>query len=375
MKLTGYIRPDGRVGFRNYTVILPLVGCLSDIARRISSSDSNSVPLIHPNGCELVDFDADWMALQMERLVTHPNVRSVLFLTMGCASTNTYRLSQKAASKGKLVESINFHATGGTHKTVEKGVQLIQKMTKKSEKEKKEPVDVSSITLGTKCGSSDKSSFDFLHTVTGLACDRIVDEGGTVVLSEDFELYADIETLAERGINAEVKAGILSLRDDLQARFKRRFNKDLPWSEEMKEGSAKHAAKAGSRPIQRVVPLKEVIEGPGMIIYNGPNSDLVSVTAMAVAGCNMIVFTTGRGTPIGGPCLPAVKVTANRRTAQSMPENIDISFPGVVEGTQDFEEAADLLYDKMVRVANGEMTQSENLKHFEMQIHINGVTY
>ena len=138
MKLTGYIRPDGRVGFRNYTVILPLVGCLSDIARRISSSDSNSVPLIHPNGCELVDFDADWMALQMERLVTHPNVRSVLFLTMGCASTNTYRLSQKAASKGKLVESINFHATGGTHKTVEKGVQLIQKMTKKSEKEKKE---------------------------------------------------------------------------------------------------------------------------------------------------------------------------------------------------------------------------------------------
>ena len=375
MQLTGYVRPDGRVGFRNHLIVLPLVGCVSDIARRIADSVGGAMSIVHPHGCEFDDFDSEWLGLQMTRLATHPNVGGVVFLTLGCGATNEYGIAQKAAEAGKLVGTVNFHQMGGTNKSVQAGSDLAGKMMPKLQARKREPVDTSAVIMGTKCGSSDKTSVDVLHHVTAIACDRLVDEGGTVVLAENCELWQDIETLAERAANEQVKSDILKIRDDLQALHKERFGKEWEWSEKGKVTSLKRAAKAGTRAIQRVIPLEGTIEGPGLVIHDGPNTDLVSVTSMAVAGCNLQLFTTGMGTAIGGPCVPTIKVTANRRTQELMSENIDVGVGEVTEGEMTREEGADKIYDAILRTANGEQTKSEKLGHFEMQFHIKGVTW
>ena len=375
MSLTGYVRPDGRVGFRNYLVVLPLVGCVGDIARRIADRADGAVPIVHPHGCELQATDSVWLALQMEGLALHPNVGGVLLVTMSCGATNQYRLADKAAEAGKLVETVNFHRAGGTHKSVQLGGDLAEKMLERLGKTEREPVDISALVLGTKCGSSDRTSFDVLHDVTGVACDRIVDAGGTVVLAENFELVADIETLAERGVDERVKADILGIKDPLLRSYEARVGTGLELGEEAKAASFKHAAKAGTRPIQRVIPLAGRIEGPGLVVHDAPNSDLVSVTTLAVAGCNMVLFTTGRGTPVGGPCVPTVKVTANPRTQEHMAENIDVGVGEVTEGKMSAEQGAERIYDATLRIANGELSKSERLKHFEMQFCIQGVTF
>ena len=374
MSLNGYVRPDGRVGFRNNVVILPLVGCVGDIARRIADRLDGAVALVHPHGCELDGPDADYLSLQMERLLVHPNVGGVILVTMACGATNRFGLAQKAGQAGKLVETVNFHRTGGTIKCVEAGAEIGAKMLAKLGEQPRQALDMSALILGTKCGSSDATSFDVLHKVTGSVCDRLVDEQATVVLGEDYELVPDIENLAKRGVNPRVRSDILRIGSDLEASLRKRHNTEPSWTEEVRAGSAKHAAKAGTKPIQEVIPLEGMIEGPGLVVHNGPNSDLISVTTLAAAGCNMLLFTTGRGTPVGGP-LPTVKVTANRKTEQWMTENIDVGVADVTEGKISAQEGAQRIYDALVRHANGEPTKAERLRHTEIQFHIKGVTF
>jgi len=311
----------------------------------------------------------------MQGLVTHPNVGGSIFVTLGCASTNSFRLPKKASEAGKLVEIVNFHKVGGTSQSVQVGVEMANKMAEKLRRHKREPVDMSAVVLGTKCGSSDNVSGDVLHPVTGITCDRIVDEGGTVVLAENYELLADIEALAARAVNGQVKADVLKIRTDLVELLKARHGQAPEPTEQGKISSFKHASKAGTRPIQRVIPLQGQIKGPGLVIHDGPNSDLVSVTTMAVAGCNLQLFTTGRGTPVGGPCAPTIKVTATPRTQNLMAENIDVGVAEVTEGKISHEEGAERIYQAILRVARGELTKSERLGHFEMQFHIKGVTF
>ena len=375
MSLTGYVRPDGRVGFRNYLVVLPLVGCVGDIVRRIADSADGAMPIVHPHGCELQGPDSKWLALQMEGLALHPNVGGVLLVTMSCGATNQYHLADKAARAGKLVETVNFHRAGGTRRSVQLGVDLAGKIIDQLRETEREPVDISALVLGTKCGSSDRTSVDVLHEVTGVACDRIVDAGGTVVLAENVELVADIETLAERGIDERVKSDIRGIRDSMMRSYEARVGTGLKLGEKDKAASFNHAAKAGTRPIQRVVPLVERIEGPGLVIHDSPNSDLVSVTTLAVGGCNMLLFTTGSGTPVGAPCVPTVKVTANPRTQEHIQEHIDVGVGEVTEGKMSVQEGAERIYDATLRIANGELSKSERLRHFEMQFSIQGVTF
>ena len=375
MHLTGYVRPDGRVGFRNHLIVMPLVGCVSDIARRIADAVEGAMPIVHPHGCELGGADGDWLGLQMEGLAAHPNVGGVIFVTLACGKTNQYGIPQKAAEAGKLVETVNFHKVGGTTKSVQAGVEFARKMMPELKRQKRQPVGISAVVLGTKCGSSDNTSLDVLHFVTGLACDMIVDGGGTVVLAENCELVADIETLAARAVNDKVKRDVLQIRTGLDRLLSARLGQGLAGDESQRRASFKHAAKAGNRPIQKVVPLEGRIEGPGLIIHDGPNNDLVSVTTMAVAGCNLQLFTTGRGTPVGGPCAPTIKVTANPRTQELMEENLDVGVAEVTEGKITREEGARRIHDCIIATAIGELTKSERLGHFEMQFHIKGVTF
>lgn len=382
MELRGYVRADGSVGFRNHLLIVPTTGCLHFLAWKIADRVPGTVPLVHPHGCDLQGGDGELFGRQLGHLVAHPNVGGVLFLTMGCAATNSLRLAHQARQSGRLVAELNTHVVGGSTKTIQQACELLAPMVAELAGQQRREVPLSSLVVGTKCGSSNADSFAYCHPVLGAACDRLVDAGATVVLSEDCELYAGAEELAGRAATEATARDIRAMAETLGRYWKDRFNRDLipppddlQGRERVRQRSLEHAAKAGSRPIQRVIDMQDKIQGPGLVILNGPNTDLESMTCLAASGCQLIVFTTGAGTVVGSPAAITVKMTATLATWERMRENLDLEVSGYKVGTEPLPEAAARTVEHIVAAANGQLQAAERLGHWEVAFPIRGVTF
>jgi len=382
MELRGYLRTDGSVGFRNHLLIVPTTGCLHFLAWKIADRMPGTVPLVHPHGCDLHGPDGELFGRQLAHLVMHPNVGGVLLLTMGCAATNSLRLCQRAKDSGRLVTELNTHMVGGSTATVERACDVLRPMLAELGAQQRREVPLSSLIVGTKCGSSNADSFSHCHPVLGAACDRLVDAGATVVLSEDCELYAGAEDLANRATSPETARDIRDMAANLRCCWQERFRKDLvplpedlPGRQRLRQRSLEHAAKAGSRPIQRVIPMDDKVQGPGLVILNGPNTDLESMTCLAASGCQVIVFTTGAGTVVGSPVAVTVKMTATRATWQRMRENLDLEVSGYREGVESLEAASARTMEHIIAAANGTFQAAERLGHWEIAFPIRGVTF
>jgi len=381
MQLSGYERADGRVGFRNHVIVIPLTGCQVEIARRIASSVPGATCLGHVNGCDLQGADFELFGAILEHFATHPNVGGVLLLGMGCAAPLSFQLPKRAAESGRRVETLNAQ-NAGTTGTVEAGVRIVRDMVDRLQAVERTAVPFAALTVGTKCGASDDNSFAHCHPVVGRACDILVGRGATVVLSEDCELVAAADALADRATTSEVGAQIRDMAEQVNRGWKARFGSSL---EELSlrgqtrpqwvERSLAHAAKAGTTPIRGFFDMAETVSGPGLVILNAPNTDLENVTALAAAGCNVTIFTTGRGTPVGSPASITLKVTATQKTFDRMRENTDVCVAGVVDGTESIDDAADRVAQAVVRAANRDPTKAERLGHWEVAIPIRGVTY
>jgi len=379
MELFGYVRADGSVGFRNHVLIVPLTGCLQRIAWRIADAVPGTVPLIHANGCDFQGSDAELLGSMLANFVTHPNVGGVLFLTMGCAALNGLHLKLIVEDSGRPAVEVNIHRSGGTTKSIEAGIALARAMVTELAAQSRQSVPVSSLIVGTKCGSSNADSFTYCHPVLGAACDRLVDAGATVVLSEDCELYAGAEILAQRAASPQTAHDILDMASTLCGYWRDRFNIDFDFPDEDQQKlvtrSLEHAAKAGSRPIQRVIDMSEKIKGPGLVILNAPNTDLENTTCLAASGCQLIAFTTGNGTVVGSPAAATVKMTATAKTAERMAENIDLDVSDYTSGALSLDEAAELTVDHLLAAANGELQKAELLGHTEIAFPLRGVTF
>jgi altronate dehydratase large subunit len=381
MQLNGYKRSDGRVGFRNTALVVPMTGCQMEIARRIAASVPGATCLGHPNGCDLQMQDFELFGTILEHFVTHPNVGAVLFLAMGCAAALKFQLPAKAAAVGRLTKTL-VATQGGTTRTVEAGVKAAREMAEQLGRVPREPVPLSSLVIGTKCGASDANSFTYCHPVVGRACDRLLEQGVTVVLSENCELVGAAELLAGRAATPVVGAKILKMAEEVNRGWKTRFGVSFEefvlngkTREAFRSRSLEHAAKAGSAPYREVFDMSEIVRGPGLVILDGPNTDLESVTCLAAAGCNVTLFTTGRGTPVGSPAAITIKITATAQTYKDMEENIDICVAGVIDGSESIDEAAGRVVDAILKSANGEPTKAERLGHWEVAMPIRGVTY
>jgi len=202
------------------------------------------------------------------------------------------------------------------------------------------------------------------------------------VLSEDCELVGAAPILASRAETPEVGARIRMMAEQVNAGWKARFGYSLEEAslktqarEDWVEQSLAHAGKAGTTSIRDLFEMEETVSGPGLVILNAPNTDLESVTALAAAGCNVTIFTTGRGTPLGSPASITVKVTATQRTFERMSENIDLCVAGRGIDRQSIDEAAGLLVQAVVDSANGKQAKAEKLGHWEVAMPIRGVTY
>lgn len=380
--LQGYVRADGSVGFRNHLLVVPLTGCLQSLAVRMADKVPGATALVHGNGCDFQGKDGELLATLLGGFATHPNVGGVLFLSMGCAAMLAPRIPELARKSGRLVAELNMHTVGGTTATVSRGIELAMPISRELASAARKPVPLSSLVIGTKCGSSNNDSFEFCHPVAGRAMDHFVDGGATVVLSEDCELYHGAPQLAKRAVDKKTADGILSMAKKIGEYWQGRFEIDFetfsaPKGEKEKavKRSLEHAAKAGTKPIRAIFDMSERVKGPGLVILNAPNTDLENMTCLAAAGCNVILFTTGRGTVVGSPTAITVKVTATEATYKRMEENLDVDVSGFTRGAESLDQAASRIFDRIVAAANGQAQKAEILHHAEIAFPLRGVTF
>ena len=372
MKLTGYLRADKRVGFRNHIAIVPLSGCAQGIAVKIAEKAPGAVAFSQPLGCDLCGPDQDRLSDMLYQLSTGPNVGGAVFLTLSCAATNIHRLPGRTAETDRPVKIINLQQTGGTSDCIAAGLKAVEEISAVLESQKRCEVPASSIVLGTKCGASDESTFELCHPAMGDCCDMLVDMGAAVVLSEDYELYPAMDSLADRSVNKAVADELKAINQRLSSSLKNRSGMTVEqyWGDPEKayKRSLGHIAKAGTSSVRKVIGRGKLIGNEkGLVVLDAPNSDLIAMTSLAAAGCNLIAFTTGRGTLIAFPTVPTIKVTANEKTFSRMNENMDF----LVKTKSSAKELLELV----MAVANGKPTKGELTGHGEMFIPIEGVTF
>ena len=254
-ELTGYVRDDGRAGFRNLIPVIPLTGCVQRLALRIAEEEDSAVALWQPFGCDLLGSDQDRLRRMLHQIAASPNVGAVVFATMGCAYLNEARLPDLVKQTGRPVEVVNVQTTGGTSKCVEAGKRAVREFSAELAKQKREIVPLSKIVLGTECGGTEKTSRELCHPALGKVCDFLIDRGATVVLTENYEMARAAEDLAQRAADSEVARKIRDMPVKLFQAIKDRTGYDeyaeCPDREAVRDTSLTHISKAGSRPIQK----------------------------------------------------------------------------------------------------------------------------
>jgi altronate dehydratase large subunit len=376
----GYVRPDGRVGIRNHVLVMSTVICSSVVTRRIAEQVNGAVAIENPFGCGQLEPDLQVTKRTLVGMAKNPNVGAVLVVGLGCEQIQADEVADEIAKTGKPVERIVIQdVNGGTPTAIERGVTLLRRMAEETLAQRPTEVDASSLVMGVECGGSDATSGLASNPVVGYVSDKLIDLGGTVILSETPEMIGAEEILAKRAVSKEVADRIYEIVGKW-VRLAASYNVDLVGTQPapgniaggistIEEKSLGAIIKGGSRTIQGVLDYAEEVKGKGLFIMDTPGYDIMSVVGMVAGGATLVIFTTGRGTPTGNPIAPVIKVTANPYTYNKMKENIDFDASTVVRGVETVEQAGERLFNLMLEVARGRQTKAELLGFREFVIH------
>lgn len=376
----GYVRPDGRVGIRNHVLVMSTVICSSVVTRRIAEQVNGAVAIENPFGCGQLEPDLQVTKRTLVGMAKNPNVGAVLVVGLGCEQIQADEVADEIAKTGKPVERIVIQdVNGGTPAAIERGVTLLRRMAEETLAQRPTEVDASSLVMGVECGGSDAMSGLASNPVVGYVSDKLIDLGGTVILSETPEMIGAEEILAKRAVSKEVADRIYEIVGKW-VRLAASYNVDLVGTQPapgniaggistIEEKSLGAIIKGGSRTIQGVLDYAEEVKGKGLFIMDTPGYDIMSVVGMVAGGATLVIFTTGRGTPTGNPIAPVIKVTANPYTYNKMRENIDFDASTVVRGVETVEQAGERLFNLMLEVARGRQTKAELLGFREFVIH------
>lgn len=382
MKFSGFIRPDGKIGIRNKVLVLSTVGCANETAKRISEQVYGSICVINPKGCGQIGKSVDIMKRTLIGLALNPNIYGTIIVGLGCETIQPLSLVDEMKKKSqKPVEVLIIQQEGGTIKTIEKGVKLVKEMVREMSKMNREDVDISHLILATNCGGSDATSGITANPALGYCSDILVNNGATVILGETTEFIGAEHLLAERAKNEKVKEDILFIVENLERDFIRlgidvRGANPSPGNMKgglstLEEKSLGAIMKGGSSVINEVVRYGEIPKEKGLVIMDTPGYDIESVTGMVAGGAQICVFTTGRGTPIGNPIIPIIKVTGNKQTFENMSDNIDLDVSDIIEGKKSIEECGEMLLQEIIDVCNGKLTKAEIYGFSEICIYRN----
>lgn len=381
MQFMGYKRENGQVGVRNYIGIIPSVFCANKVAKMIAEQVEGAVYLNHPVGCSQVGEDLEITARTLIAMGNHPNLAAVLVVGLGCERFTPDEFVRGISKSLKPVEKVVVQEEGDTLKAIEKGVRIAKKWALELSMEERVPCDVKDLVIGVKCGGTDATSGIAANPAVGTMSDLVVDNGGTILFSEVTELLGAEHILSARAINEEVAKDIEStigkMEDKLRAiGTKKEFcHRGALISTGNFDGGVSSVVekalggiyKSGSKPIQGVVDYAEKPEKlGGVYLMNSPGHDGEVVTSFVGGSAQIVVFTTGRGTPTGFPFVPVIKVTGNSFTFEKMNENIDINAGTIISKGETIEVKGKEIFDFILGVASGKKTKAEILKHDEL---------
>lgn len=383
----GYRRRDGRVGTRNEIWILCTVGCVARTAERIARTANERFEgrvdgvhaFTHPFGCSQLGEDLGNTRRLLAALAAHPNAGGVLIIGLGCESNQLDALLAEVPSLDR--DRVRAFSAQKVEDEVEEGLIAVEELVRVAERDKREACPLSSLVIGLKCGGSDGFSGLTANPLVGAIADRVADAGGTPILTEIPEVFGAERLLMERAADGAVFDGIVAVVND----FKRYFlDHDQPIYENpspgniaggittLEEKSLGAVQKAGHATVTQVLRYGERTKTSGLALLEAPGNDAVSSTALVAAGATIVLFTTGRGTPLGFPA-PTLKIASNTALAAAKPKWIDYDAGGLVDGKA-MGLASDELLALVIDTASGKPARNELNGEREIAIWKQGVT-
>lgn len=382
----GYVRPGGLVGTRNYIGILTSVNCSATVARAVAehyrrkgfgdhTNVDGVVALTHGTGCAIPTNTEGYIYLQrvLSGYARNPNFAAILMIGLGCETNQlSHIINTFEMKEGPLLRTMTIQHSGGTRRTVEEAIAVIDDMVPTVASARRTTVPLSGIKLALQCGGSDAYSGITANPALGHAADLIVRHGGTAVLSETPEIYGAEHLLTRRAATPEIARKLMeriewwrqyTSRNDAELNNNPSYGNKEGGLTTILEKSLGAVAKGGSMPLMEVYEYAEPISETGFVFMDTPGYDPVAVTGQVAGGCNVIVFTTGRGSVSGFKPAPCIKVATNNEMYEHMREDMDINCGGIVDGSDTILAAGERIFEKIIAVVSGERTLSETYEY------------
>lgn len=383
----GFNRPDGKVGVRNEVWIIPTVGCVNNIATamakaanaHLQGSVDEVIAFPHPYGCSQMGDDQENTRAILADLINHPNAGGVLVLGLGCENSNIDVLKPYIGDYNE--ERIKFLVCQEVEDEMEAGAALLDELIAYAGKFEREPISVSKLIIGMKCGGSDGFSGITANPLVGKFSDLLISKGGTTILTEVPEMFGAETLLMNRCENEALFDETVKLINDFKQYFKSNnqtiYENPSPGNKKggistLEDKSLGCTQKSGSAAVKGVLSYGQVVKTPGLNLLSAPGNDLVASTALAASGAHIVLFTTGRGTPFSSP-VPTVKISSNSNLANKKKNWIDFNAGVLVEDAQ-MDEMAQKMFEYVVEVASGKKVCSEEAGFHDMAIFKQGVT-
>ncbi len=377
--MQGWLRSDGRKGIRNVTIVAYLVECAHHVARRIvDKADDPDVHLVGFPGC----YPNAYAAKVMEAIATHPNVGGVVLVSLGCESFNRERLRAVVEASGRPVELLVIQEAGGTAATISGGLEAVARVRAEAAKAPRVPMAVEELVVATICGGSDGTSGITANPAVGRAFDRFVADGATCIFEETGELVGCETIMADRAITPELGRAIEACVEKAERYYTiMGFGSFAPGNAEgglttQEEKSMGAYSKSGSSPISGIIKPGDLAPTGGLYLldvvpdgeprFGFPNiSDNAEIVELIACGAHVTLFTTGRGSVVGSAISPVIKICANPETGRRLAADMDVNAGRILEGQATLAEVGDEIYDRVIAVASGERSVSEELGHRE----------
>lgn len=379
----GYVREDSSVGIRNEIWIINTVGCVnktSEILAREANKKYGAecdgiFNFVHPFGCSQLGDDQRTTQSVLKGLVNHPNAAGVLVLGLGCENNNIPVFKEILGDVNE--NRVKFMSTQDYNDEIAEGLTIIGELVEYSKQFKRRECDISKLVIGLKCGGSDGFSGLTANPLIGKVSDKLIASGASTILTEVPEMFGAETILMNRCVNEEVFRKTVHLINDFKDYFTRHgqvvYENPSPGNKNggittLEDKSLGCVQKSGTAEVADVICIGEPVKNSGLNLLTGPGNDIVAVTNLTASGCHMILFSTGRGTPVGAP-VPTIKIATNTPLAERKPHWIDFNAGPAIDGT----DLTDELMDYIVSVANGEMTNNEKNGYREISIFKDGV--
>ncbi|MEO0798588.1 MAG: altronate dehydratase family protein [Pseudomonadota bacterium] len=380
----GYRRANGKVGTRNYIGILTSVNCSASAARFMADEINRSgilddypnvdgvAAFVHGTGCGMAPSGDGWNALERTQWghVSHPNLAAAMVVGLGCETFQIARMKEKYdIVDGDAFQTMTIQDTGGTRRTIEAGIARIKEMLPIANAARRETLPASELKVALQCGGSDGYSGITANAALGHAVDLLVSHGGTGVLAETPEIYGAEHLLTRRAASREVGEKLVDIiswwRDYTEKNAGTMDNNPSPGNKAgglttILEKSLGAAAKGGTTTLRGVYRYAEPVTDSGFVFMDSPGYDPVSVTGQVASGCNVVTFTTGRGSAFGCKPVPSIKLATNSDMFARMEEDMDINCGDVLDGVT-IAEKGEQIFQHILRVASGEQTKSERM--------------